>query len=115
MVRATLATLAAVVLATTTLTGCTPTLGSVPAAGRCRVKFAVPYRPRITPGALIRGDATALCTGPVDSHRVVLDLERNTGAGWLSALRVVVRQAHLRNTARPWLLVRATPDPTRHR
>lgn len=64
------------------LTGCGPTFGGAPTTGRCRVKFAQPYRPRITAGRLIRGEASAVCTGPVDSHHVALYLELNTGAGW---------------------------------
>lgn len=83
MARATtLAALAAAVLAVSTLTACVPTFGGSPSAGRCRVKFTSPYRPRITNGALIRGDASALCTGPVDEHHVTLSLERNSGASW---------------------------------
>lgn len=84
MARPSLAVVVCILLAVYTLTACNP-LGDIPSAGRCRVKFIEPYRPRITSGRLIRGDASALCTGPVDAHHVTLLLERNTGAGWQAA------------------------------
>jgi hypothetical protein len=71
------------VLAASALVACQP-IGETPSAGRCRVKFAQPYRPTITSGRLIRGDASAVCTGPVDIHHVTLSLERNTGAQWIA-------------------------------
>jgi hypothetical protein len=82
MTRAPLVAVVALTLAAFALAGCNPTFGGVPTTGRCRVKFAQPYRPRITTGRVLRGDASAVCTGPVDSHHVTLYLERNTGAAW---------------------------------
>lgn len=48
------------------------------------MKFAAPYRPQITAGRLLRGQASALCTGPVDRHHVTLDLQARTGTGWVT-------------------------------
>jgi hypothetical protein len=73
---------AVVVVVLPGLTACDPTVGDTPTAGRCRVKFAQPYRPTVTPGRLLRGQASARCTGPVDTHHVTLYLERNTGSTW---------------------------------
>ncbi|MGH8880975.1 MAG: hypothetical protein ACRD0P_27080 [Stackebrandtia sp.] len=73
---------AVVVLVVPCLTACDPIVGEAPTAGRCRVKFAQPYRPTVTAGRLIHGQASALCTGPVDQHHVTLYLERNTGSTW---------------------------------
>jgi len=84
MTRAALVVVVSIVLAAFALTACNP-IGATPTTGRCRVKFAQPYRPRITTGHVIRGDASAVCTGPVDSHHVTLFLERNTGADWATA------------------------------
>lgn len=82
MVRGPLSVVACVILAASTLAACQP-IGDTPSAGRCRVKFAQPYRPTITRGRLIRGDASALCLGPVNSHHVTFTLERNSGASWV--------------------------------
>lgn len=73
---------AVVVLVLPGLTACGLPVGDTPTAGRCRVKFAQPYRPTVTAGRLIRGQASARCTGPVDTHHVTLYLERNTGSTW---------------------------------
>jgi hypothetical protein len=70
-------------LVVASLSACLPAIGDTPTAGRCWVKFAAPYRPVITAGRLIRGQASALCTGPVDRHHVTLYLENNTGASWV--------------------------------
>jgi hypothetical protein len=85
MARTLLAVAVCVLLTASTVSACVPTFGSTPTTGRCRVKFAAPYRPTITAGRLLRGQATALCTGPVDSHHATLYLERNTGASWKPA------------------------------
>jgi hypothetical protein len=75
---------AAVALVLPFPTACDPTVGDTPVAGRCRVKYAVPYRPVVTSGRLIRGQASARCTASVDKHHVTLYLERNTGSAWVA-------------------------------
>lgn len=68
-------------LMTSTMVACA-SISDSPSTGRCRVKFAEPYRPVVTSGMIIRGQASAVCTGRIDKHHVTLSLETSTDGRW---------------------------------
>ena len=56
-------------------------VGQAPAGG-CRTEFLNPWRPVITSGRLIRGEAVSRCRQRPRSHTTTLTLERQSPAGW---------------------------------
>lgn len=50
---------------------------------KCRASLVSPYKPRVTTGLFIRGDAHLSCKSPIDSHLATLYLERLSPDGWV--------------------------------
>ena len=83
--RKTLAVVAAAIV-TPAVAACEPVEGGGGEApnplAKCRTGFQSPYRPRIAPGRLIKGETKTTCRQSPDTHKVTLYLQRRTPAGW---------------------------------